>query len=203
MKQHCLNQWGTVEQWAVQVAVLGASLEGPREGVSLIMELVEGGSLAHRIHDRAKRRMTYLEILQASPLPPPPPPLPGGECVCSFSTARIPSHAVHDIREAHACASNREAIDSPARGRLGVAGGVLGRSRAPRLLARGRAGGWRQVAHDVAAGLAYLHPSVVHRDLKPHNILLQGPPHPGRAKVPPAAPPPLPAPRLPPAPTMH
>lgn len=24
-----------------------------------------------------------------------------------------------------------------------------------------------QLAHDVAAGLAYLHPSVVHRDLKP------------------------------------
>lgn len=40
-----------------------------------------------------------------------------------------------------------------------------------------------QVAHDVAAGLAYLHPSVVHRDLKPHNILLEGRPHAGRAKV--------------------
>ncbi len=34
----------------------------------------------------------------------------------------------------------------------------------------------------MAAGLAYLHPSVVHRDLKPHNILLEGGPA-GRAKV--------------------
>lgn len=49
--------------------MLGASLEGPREGVCLIMELVDGGSLAHRIHDRAKRRMTYLEILQVPRLP--------------------------------------------------------------------------------------------------------------------------------------
>ena len=31
-----------------------------------------------------------------------------------------------------------------------------------------------QVAHDVAAGLAFLHPAVVHRDLKPQNILLEG-----------------------------
>ncbi len=34
----------------------------------------------------------------------------------------------------------------------------------------------------MAAGLAYLHPSVVHRDLKPHNILLEGGAA-GRAKV--------------------
>ena len=39
-----------------------------------------------------------------------------------------------------------------------------------------------QIAHDVAAGLAYLHPAVVHRDLKPHNVLLEGGPA-GRAKV--------------------
>ncbi|KAK2078084.1 hypothetical protein QBZ16_003952 [Prototheca wickerhamii] len=37
-----------------------------------------------------------------------------------------------------------------------------------------------QLAHDVAAGLAYLHPSVVHRDLKPQNILLD---REGRAKI--------------------
>lgn len=37
-----------------------------------------------------------------------------------------------------------------------------------------------QIAHDVAEGLAYLHPSVVHRDLKPQNILLDVN---GRAKI--------------------
>ncbi len=37
-----------------------------------------------------------------------------------------------------------------------------------------------QVAHDVAEGLAHLHPKVVHRDLKPQNILLDAR---GRAKI--------------------
>ncbi len=37
-----------------------------------------------------------------------------------------------------------------------------------------------QLAHDVAEGLAYLHPRVIHRDLKPPNILLDGQ---GRAKI--------------------
>ena len=37
-----------------------------------------------------------------------------------------------------------------------------------------------QVAHDTAAGLAYLHPSVVHRDLKPQNVLMDLD---GRAKI--------------------
>jgi len=37
-----------------------------------------------------------------------------------------------------------------------------------------------QIAHDVAQGLAYLHPSVIHRDLKPQNILLDLT---GRAKL--------------------
>jgi len=39
-----------------------------------------------------------------------------------------------------------------------------------------------QIARDVAEGLAYLHPSVVHRDLKPQNILLETGPD-GGAKV--------------------
>lgn len=34
--------------------------------------------------------------------------------------------------------------------------------------------------NDIAAGLAYLHPNVIHRDLKPQNILLDK--H-GRAKI--------------------
>ena len=37
-----------------------------------------------------------------------------------------------------------------------------------------------QLARDVAEGLAYLHPSVIHRDLKPGNILLD---EDGRAKI--------------------
>ncbi|WIA40776.1 hypothetical protein OEZ86_004456 [Tetradesmus obliquus] len=37
-----------------------------------------------------------------------------------------------------------------------------------------------QIGLDVAAGLAYLHPAVLHRDLKPQNVLLDGS---GRAKI--------------------
>ncbi len=50
---------------ALQVSVLGACLGEPASAC-LIMELVEGGSLAERIHDRRKRRLNYLQILQAS-----------------------------------------------------------------------------------------------------------------------------------------
>ena len=32
-----------------------------------------------------------------------------------------------------------------------------------------------RIGRDVACGLAYLHPTVIHRDLKPRNILLDGP----------------------------
>lgn len=51
--------------WWHQVSVLGACLGEPAQAC-LIMELVEGGSLAQRIHDRKKRRLTYVQILQAS-----------------------------------------------------------------------------------------------------------------------------------------
>lgn len=47
------------------MSVLGACLGEPAQAC-LIMELVEGGSLAQRIHDRKKRRLTYMQILQAS-----------------------------------------------------------------------------------------------------------------------------------------
>ncbi len=47
----------------LQVRVLGACLEDPASAC-LIMELVEGGNLSDRIHDRRKRRLTYLQILQ-------------------------------------------------------------------------------------------------------------------------------------------
>jgi serine/threonine protein kinase len=45
------------------VKVYGACTRD-RQHVSLIMELMEGGSLHQRIYDRCKRRMGYLEILQ-------------------------------------------------------------------------------------------------------------------------------------------
>ena len=43
--------------------MLGASL-GDLGCACLIMELVAGGDLASHIHDRHKRRLTYIEILQ-------------------------------------------------------------------------------------------------------------------------------------------
>eukprot|EP00878_Enallax_costatus_P017550 GHUV01018437.1.p1 GENE.GHUV01018437.1~~GHUV01018437.1.p1 ORF type:complete len:345 (+),score=78.36 GHUV01018437.1:609-1643(+) len=66
--------------------------QSQQQQMALIMELMEGGSLAQRIYHPGRRRLTYVEILQ--------------------------------------------------------------------------------IALDITAGLAYLHPVVVHRDLKPHNVLL-------------------------------
>ncbi len=81
------------------VKVYGACTDD-RNKCCLIMEHMKGGNLYQRIHDKKRRRMTYIEILQ--------------------------------------------------------------------------------VAHDIAEGLAYLHPIVIHRDLKPQNILLD---EEGRAKI--------------------
>lgn len=81
------------------VKVYGACTDD-RNKCCLIMEHMKGGNLYQRIHDKKRRRMTYIEILQ--------------------------------------------------------------------------------VAHDIAEGLAYLHPIVIHRDLKPQNILLD---EDGRAKI--------------------
>ena len=81
------------------VKVYGACTDD-RNKCCLIMELMKGGNLYQRIHDKKRRRMSYIEILQ--------------------------------------------------------------------------------VAHDIAEGLAYLHPIVIHRDLKPQNILLD---EDGRAKI--------------------
>eukprot|EP00887_Chlorella_sp_A99_P004370 scaffold15.g4370.t1 len=86
------------------------------------LELMEGGSLFQRIYDRKRRRMSYLEILQAR----------------------------------RCCVNSSEQGNS----RLSV----------PNCCVDGEGG--NELAHDVAAGLAYLHPSVIHRDLKPQNLLM-------------------------------
>lgn len=81
------------------VKVFGACTDDKNK-CCLVMELMRGGNLYQRIHDRNRRRLTYIEILQ--------------------------------------------------------------------------------LIHDIAEGLAYLHPFVIHRDLKPQNILLDDE---GRAKI--------------------
>ncbi len=81
------------------VKVYGACTDDKNK-CCLIMELMNGGNLYQRIHDRNRRRITYIEILQ--------------------------------------------------------------------------------IVNDIAEGLAYLHPFVIHRDLKPQNILMD---EEGRAKI--------------------
>eukprot|EP00803_Ostreobium_quekettii_P002922 evm.model.scf_229.2 EVM.evm.TU.scf_229.2 scf_229:27456-37448(-) len=81
------------------VKVLAACFKD-KENVCLIMELVEGGNLSQRIHNRNKRKLDYLEVLK--------------------------------------------------------------------------------LGHDIAKALAYLHPTVIHRDLKPQNVLMDKK---GRAKI--------------------
>ena len=103
---------------------------------------MEGGNLFQRIYDRCKRRMGYLEILQAS-------------CQCRthlFSLRGCPRWLGKGSLEGSCAAATDWAA---------TARGSLPLQPPPRLLTA------TQVAHDVAAGLAYLHPSVVHRDLKP------------------------------------
>ena len=150
--------------------MLGASL-GDLGCACLIMELVAGGDLASHIHDRHKRRLTYIEILQVLVFI-------GFQilqrthkswhCTCCFDQLRK-SDALADQLPALTCVRHdlvtftrhSESSDSP-EDHLRLASCQLLEN-------------WlRQVAHDVAAGLAYLHPAVVHRDLKPQNILLEG-----------------------------
>lgn len=45
------------------VKLLGGCL-GNKDNVCLIMELVEGGNLSKRIHNKSLRRLDYLEVLQ-------------------------------------------------------------------------------------------------------------------------------------------
>lgn len=55
-----------VFSFRVQVRVLGACLGEPASAC-IIMELLEGGDLARRIHRPRTRRLTYFQILQVPP----------------------------------------------------------------------------------------------------------------------------------------
>lgn len=142
------------------VSIWGACVRPPN--MALVYELVEGGSLAQRIHHGPK--MTYPEILKvrlAVPSTPPRFPLPL-RSICplpGFLCKSAPSISPVALSVAFASyLSKRHAAASLASRRL---------CSFPHATACPS-----QAGFDIALGLSRLHPTVVHRDLKPGNILV-------------------------------
>jgi hypothetical protein len=149
-----------------------------QQQLALIMELVEGGNLAQRIYHPSKRRLSYL---------------PGGGgggagllFLCLFFVMRLNSCALEPSlpsrKRAGSCNNIKWVLV------VSTSTPVLVLRPVPHLFPLSDAPVLLplpclqvlQVGLDIARGLAYLHPAVVHRDLKPHNVLLDAA---GRAKI--------------------